>query len=95
MKCPQCGTAIPDSEWNCGKCRMNVYWASQHYSQLAGIRRSQGLPPAAPTPSFLVRVHRDAMDDRATRGGREEHRVRQVARSIMRGTAPESEPGDG
>ncbi len=85
MQCPQCGAQTPDEEWNCGSCRMNVYWASQHYGDLAGIRRLQGLPDAAETPSFLVQAHENAMNERAGRGGRVEHRVRQIARRVMAG----------
>lgn len=83
MQCPQCGAETPDEEWNCVSCRMNVYWASQHYGDLARIRRQQGLPPDASTPAFLVQAHEHAMDERATRGGRVEHRVRQIARRVM------------
>ncbi len=85
MQCPQCGAETPDTEWNCVSCRMNVYWASQHYQDLAGIRREQGLSTSAPAPSFLVQVHEHAMDERADRGGRVEHKVRQIARRAMRG----------
>lgn len=85
MQCPQCGAQTPDEEWNCAACRMNVYWASQHYVDLAEIRRSQGLPTAADTPSFLVQAHQHAMNERAARGGRVEHRVRQIARRVMAG----------
>jgi hypothetical protein len=63
---------------------MNVYWASQHYEDLARIRRQKGLPPAADTPSFLLQAHEHAMNERAGRGGRVEHRVRQIARRVMR-----------
>jgi hypothetical protein len=84
MRCPQCGAETPDEEWNCGSCRINVYWASQHYEDLAVIRRGQGLPAAAPTPSFLLQAHQGAMNERADRGGRVEHKVRQVARLAMR-----------
>lgn len=84
MQCPQCGAETPDDEWNCASCRMNVYWASQHYEQLAGIRRRQGLPTAAATPSFLLRAQEEATAERAGRGGRDEHRVRQIARRAMR-----------
>lgn len=82
--CPQCGAETPDEEWNCVSCRMNVYWASQHYDDLAGIRRQQRLPDTAETPRFLVRAHASAMDDRANRGGKVEHRVRQIARRAMK-----------
>lgn len=85
MECPQCGAMTPDEEWNCPSCRMNVYWASQHYGDLAQIRSQQGLRVAAETPSFLRAAHEGAMTERADRGGREEHRVRQIARRVMRG----------
>ncbi len=83
MKCPQCGAVTPDEEWSCIACRMNVYWASQHYDDLAEIRRQQGLPAGAPTPPFLVKAHEKAMGERAERGGRVEHKVRQIARRAM------------
>jgi hypothetical protein len=87
MQCPKCGTEIPEQEWNCPSCRMNVYWASQHYEALAGIKRQQGLRGGAPTPTFLIQAHERAMDERAERGGRVEHKVRQIARQVMRGQA--------
>lgn len=84
MRCPQCGAETPDEEWNCVSCRVNVYWASQHYQELARIRQQKGLPASASTPPFLIKTHQDAMDDRAGRGGRVEHQVRKIARLIMR-----------
>ena len=84
MQCPQCGAETPDNEWNCVSCRMNLYWAKRHYDDLARIGERQGLPASARTPSFLVKTHQNAMDDRAPRGGRVEHKVRQIARLIMR-----------
>lgn len=92
MRCPQCGAETPDEEWNCVSCRMNVYWASQHYDQLADIRRDQGLSETADTPSFLTQAHELAMTERAGRGGRVEHKVRQIARQVMR---QNSKGGDG
>ena len=83
MICPQCGAETPDDEWNCVSCRINVYWASQHYAELAKIREQQGLAPASAPAPFLVEAHRGAMDDRADRGGRVEHRVRKIARLMM------------
>jgi hypothetical protein len=62
---------------------MNVYWASRHYQDLAGIRQRYGLPGSAPTPAFLIQAHENAMNDRAQRGGRIEHKVRQIARRAM------------
>ncbi len=84
MKCPQCGTETPDSEWNCVSCRINVYWASKHFDEMASIRRQHDMPTAAATPPFLLKTHRNAMDDRAGRGGRVEHKVREIARLTMR-----------
>jgi hypothetical protein len=63
---------------------MNVYWASQHYADLARIRGQQGLSAVADTPSFLVQAHQKAMNERAQRGGHVEHKVRQIARRAMR-----------
>ena len=90
MTCPQCGAETPDEEWNCPSCRINVYWASQHYTDLAQLRSRQGLRESAQSPTFLLQAHEDAMTERADRGGREEHRVRQIARRTMRGTGTES-----
>jgi hypothetical protein len=70
-----------------------VYWASQHYEELAGVRRRQGLPAGAATPPFLRHAHERAMDERAERGGRVEHKVREIARRVMRAQArPGSSP---
>ena len=84
MHCPQCGAETPDTEWNCVSCRINLYWATTHYDDLAGIRERQGLAPAPATPPFLVDLHARAMDERADRGGRVEHKVRRIARRAMR-----------
>lgn len=84
MRCPQCGAQTPDLEWNCVACRMNVYWASQHYDELARIRQGQGLSEEAEVPPFLRQAHHAAMAERAERGGRVEHKVRQIARQAMR-----------
>jgi len=62
---------------------MNVYWASQHFSELAEMRDHLGLPAAPDTPAFLRRAHAAAMNERADRGGREEHKVRQIARRAI------------
>ena len=83
MQCPQCGAETPDEEWNCVSCRMNVYWASQHYEDLAGIRQQQGLRAPADTPPFLLQAHTNAMGERAEQGGNVDHKVRQIARRAM------------
>ena len=90
MQCPQCGAQTPDEGWNCVSCRVNVYWASQHYRDLAGIRERQGLRDAADTPSFLLAAHAAAMGERANRGGNVEHKVRQIARRVMSGQTSRS-----
>jgi hypothetical protein len=84
MICPQCGAETPDDEWNCVSCRINLYWATKHYNGLAELREKQGLPEGPASPPFLVKAHKEAMDDRADRGGRVVHRVRAVARKVMR-----------
>jgi hypothetical protein len=88
MQCPQCGAHIPDQEWNCSVCRINVYWASRHYEDLVGIRQRDGLPTAPDTPAFLRRAHQSAMEERASRGGVAEPKVRRIARMAMRRRAP-------
>lgn len=83
MDCPQCGTQTLDDEWNCQSCRMNVYWASQHYADLANMRLGDRSVIAWATPAFLLEAHRRAMEERDAHGGRVEHKVRQVARRTM------------
>ena len=61
-----------------------MYWASRHYEDLARIRQEQGLSARGSTPPFLIKTHEKALDDRAGRGGRVEHRVRKIARLFMR-----------
>ena len=89
MQCPQCGTSIPEQEWNCPRCRINVYWAHEHYGELAGIRTRQGLAPTASTPAFLRRSHQHEMSARAARGGQVENKVRTIARRAMTGSPTE------
>ena len=84
MRCPQCGTETADEEWNCVACRMNLYWASRHYDDLAQIRNGQGLRVASDTPAFLRQDHEREMNRRIERNGRIEHKVRQIARLAMR-----------
>jgi hypothetical protein len=84
MRCPQCGAETPDEEWNCVSCRINVYWASQHYRELAQIRTQQGLRETSDTPAFLRQAHDREMSERVDRYGRIEHKVRRIARLTMR-----------
>jgi hypothetical protein len=89
MKCPQCGAENPDDEWNCVSCRINLYWAHQHYSVLEAIRERQGLEAHVPTPPFLARSSKQARRERAARGGNADSKVREIARRVMRGEATE------
>jgi hypothetical protein len=85
MRCPQCGADTPDEEWNCVSCRINLYWAHQHFAELAQIRAQQGLTTRARTPAFLLSSHQREMGARARRGGQPETKVRMIARRVMRG----------
>jgi hypothetical protein len=89
MRCPQCGTDTPDEEWNCVSCRINLYWAHQHFAELARIREQQGLTTRASTPAFLLTSHQREMGARARRGGQRENKVRMIARRVLRGQAPD------
>jgi len=84
MKCPQCGTETPDEEWNCVSCRINIYWATKHYGELAQIREEQGEGRVTATPGFLINVQKDVVEYRSARGGKIEHKVRKIARDVMR-----------
>lgn len=54
VECPQCGASNEENVKNCRECRVNLYWAFQHYEELARIRQSGELAPSAQTPGFLV-----------------------------------------
>jgi hypothetical protein len=91
MRCPSCGAETPDAEWNCTACRMNVYWASQHFDALARARAQQGLSRDVETPEFLRQAHRSAMSERSDTAVL--HKVRRVARLVMATQArPAPEP---
>lgn len=53
-ECPQCGTINEDDVKNCRGCCINLYWAFQHYEELAAIREANRLAIRPETPSFLV-----------------------------------------
>lgn len=89
MRCPQCAAENPEDAWNCISCRVNLYWAHQHYAELVRIREQQGLAPDANTPPFLVASHAREMHERADRGLQVMNKVRTIARRIMRGEAVE------
>jgi hypothetical protein len=53
-KCPQCGSMNEDDVKNCQKCRVNMYWAFQHYEELAAIRERNALASQPETAPFLI-----------------------------------------
>jgi hypothetical protein len=53
-ECPQCGTMNEDDVKNCKGCRVNMYWAFQHYDELAAIREANKIASCPETPSFLI-----------------------------------------
>ena len=65
--CPQCGTENEDDIKNCKSCRVNMYWAFQHYSELASLRESNKLPPRPQSATFLVETSKE-IDDGPTVG---------------------------
>jgi hypothetical protein len=65
--CPQCGAENEDDIKNCKSCRVNMYWAFQHYSELASLRESNKLPPRPQSATFLVETSKQ-IDDGPTVG---------------------------
>jgi len=53
-ECPQCGTSNEDDIKNCRGCRVNMYWAFQHYEELMAIRKANKLAARPETSPFLV-----------------------------------------
>ena len=53
-ECPQCGSMNEDDSKNCKSCRVNLYWAFQHYEELAALRQADNLPAKPETAPFLV-----------------------------------------
>ena len=56
--CPQCGTMNDSNAKNCRACRVNLYWAFQHYDELAALREAAQLTASPQTPPFLVDTSR-------------------------------------
>jgi hypothetical protein len=54
IECPQCGGMNEEGVKNCRECRVNMYWAFQHYEELARLRTVNRLAPQPETASFLV-----------------------------------------
>ncbi len=61
-ECPQCGTTNEDDVKNCQRCRVNLYWAYQHYQELATLRQANALAPKPETASFLVETSKKIDD---------------------------------
>lgn len=61
-ECPQCGTKNQDDVKNCTSCRVNLYWAFQHYSELASLREANSLPVRPQSASFLVETSKHIDD---------------------------------
>jgi hypothetical protein len=53
-ECPQCGTTNEDDVKNCKACRINMYWAFQHYEELSSIRQATKLAARPETAAFLI-----------------------------------------
>jgi hypothetical protein len=60
--CPQCGTENDDDVKNCKGCRINMYWAFQHYEELASLREANALPPRPQSATFLVQTSKKIDD---------------------------------
>ena len=54
IECPQCGTINEDDVKNCKGCRINMYWAVQHYEELAALRQANSLASHPESPPFLL-----------------------------------------
>jgi len=65
--CPQCGAENEDDVKNCKSCRVNMYWAFQHYAELAALREANQLPSRPQSASFLVETSQK-IDDGPTVG---------------------------
>lgn len=61
-ECPQCGTMNEDDTKNCKNCRVNMYWAFQHYEELAALRQANALPSRPESAPFLVETSRKIDD---------------------------------
>jgi len=53
-ECPKCRTVNEDDAKNCRECRVNLYWAFQHYEELHAIRQTNQLVSRQETASFLL-----------------------------------------
>lgn len=58
IACPQCSAENEDDAKNCKSCRVNMYWAFQHYKELAALRQDNSLPPGPQSVPFLLDTSR-------------------------------------
>lgn len=58
VECPQCATPNAEDAKNCQNCRVNLYWATRHYAELAALRQASLLAPQPETAPFLVKTSR-------------------------------------
>ncbi|MDQ6661313.1 MAG: hypothetical protein M3Z24_10150 [Chloroflexota bacterium] len=61
-QCPQCGTSNEDDAKNCKGCRVNMYWAAQHYEELAALRQTNEMAPQPDSAPFLVETSKKIDD---------------------------------
>ncbi len=54
IECPQCGKMNEEDVKNCNGCRVNMYWAFQHFEELVAIREANKSVPRPETPPFLI-----------------------------------------
>ncbi|HEY6411193.1 MAG TPA: hypothetical protein VIY29_27355 [Ktedonobacteraceae bacterium] len=61
-ECPQCGSTNEDDAKNCSACRVNLYWAFQHYEELARLRQANKLSSRPESAPFLVETSKKIDD---------------------------------
>jgi hypothetical protein len=84
MKCPQCHEETPDDALNCTACHINLYWAKNHYEDLAKVRGDQGLERSTnSSPGFLVQAHDDAVAERGRHPEAVAKKMRTFARKMQ------------
>lgn len=58
--CPQCSEHNEEGAKNCDSCRINLYWAFQHYEELARLRSASDLHSRSAPAAFLIRASKQA-----------------------------------
>lgn len=84
MKCPHCLEETPDDGLNCTACHINLFWAKNHYQDLARLRSDQGLNGSVKSsPTFLIRAHDDAVAERRRRPDEVARKMRTFSRKKL------------